>query len=144
MDATFVNKWSTGSRSWITRDPADSDEVQDANKGGRGERFTLLHAFADYVDDDGAHRVTFIPGAIEWSRGVAVYSSRFSPLFGSVLADGRSLLGGVAFEVRLDISMVHIYSSDFNPRDTICRRADLIQELFPYATPWRERRRARR
>ena len=47
MDATFVNKWPTGSRSWITRDTADGDELQGANKGGGGERFTLLHAFSD-------------------------------------------------------------------------------------------------
>ena len=64
-DATFVNKWSTGSRSWIARDTADGDELQDANKGGRGERFTLLRAFSDYVDDDGSRRATFTPGALE-------------------------------------------------------------------------------
>ena len=61
MDAIFVNKWSTAGRSWITRDTASGDEVQDANKGGRGERFALLHAFSDYVEDDGSHRVTFAP-----------------------------------------------------------------------------------
>ena len=36
MDATFVNKWSTGSRSWIARDTAGGNEIQDANKGGKG------------------------------------------------------------------------------------------------------------
>ena len=129
-DATFVNKWSTGCRSWITRDTADGDEVPGANKGGRGERFTLLHAFADYVDDDGSHRAQFTPGALEWSRGVAVDSSCFLPWFERVLAEGRSLFGGVAFKVHLDNSMVHLYSSDFNPRETRHRRADLLQEAI--------------
>ena len=129
-DATFVNKWSTGSRSWITRDTASGDEVQDANKGWIRERFTLLRAFADYVDDDGPHMETFIPGALEWSRGVAVGSSCFLPWFERVLPEGRLLFGCVAFEVHLDNSMAHIYSADSNPRDTRHRRADLLQEAI--------------
>ena len=36
MDATFVNKWPTGSKSWITREEADGDEIQDAIRGGNG------------------------------------------------------------------------------------------------------------
>ena len=36
-DATFVNKWTTGDRRWETRDTADGDEIQDANRGGEGK-----------------------------------------------------------------------------------------------------------
>ena len=36
MGATFVNKWSTASKSWIARDTADGGEMQDAHKGGAG------------------------------------------------------------------------------------------------------------
>ena len=92
--------------------------------------FTLLHASADYVDDDGSHRAQCIPGASEWSRRVAVDGSRFSPWFGRVFAEGRSLFGGVSFEVHLDNSTAHLYSSDFNPRETRHRRADLLQEAI--------------
>ena len=55
-------------------------EMQDANKGGQGERFSLFHTFADYVDENGAHRASFVPGALNWSRGVAGDSSSFLPL----------------------------------------------------------------
>ena len=44
-----------------------------------------------------------------------------------MLADGRLLFGGVAFEVHQCNSTAHRYSSDFNPRDTRRRRADLLQ-----------------
>ena len=35
--ATFVDKWATRDRGWLARDASDGDEIQDANKGGRGE-----------------------------------------------------------------------------------------------------------
>ena len=47
MGATFVNKWSTGSKSWITRDTSDGAGIQGANKSGKGEDlrfFTRLRA----------------------------------------------------------------------------------------------------
>ena len=118
--------------------------MQGANKGGGGERFTLLHAFADYVDDDGSHRAQFTPGALEWSRGVAADSSRFFPCFERVLSEGRSLFGGVAFEVHLDNSMVHLYSSDCNPRDTRRTGAYLLQEAIFVCDAKGGRRGARR
>ena len=43
-----------------------------------------------------------------------------------MLSDGRSLVGCVAFEGRLDNSRTHIYSADFNPLDTR-HRTDLLQ-----------------
>ena len=92
--------------------------------------FTLLHASADYVDDDGSHRAQCIPGASEWSRRVAVDGSRFSPWFGRVLLEGRSLFGGAAFEVHVDNSRARLYSPDFNPREMRRRMADLLQEAF--------------
>ena len=127
MDAAFVNKWTTGERSWLTRDTADDDEIQDASKGGRGERFTLLRAFADYVDDEGRRRASFIQGALLWARGVSVDSDAFLPWFERVVAEASAMFRGGTFEVHLDNSRVHMYSSDFNPRDTRHRRADILQ-----------------
>ena len=90
--------------------------MQDANKGVKGWRFTLLRAFADYVDEDGAHRAAFAPGALNWSREVAVGSSSFLPWFERAIGSAKSLFGAVYFACQLDNSMVHIYSADFNPR----------------------------
>ena len=126
-DATFVNKWTTGERSWLTRDTADGDEIQDANKGGRGERFTLLHAFADYVEDEGRHMASFTQGALLWARGVSVDSDAFLPWFERVVAEASTMFRGGTFEVHLDNSRVHMYSSDFNPRDARRRKADILQ-----------------
>ena len=130
MDATFANKWSTGSKRWITRDTSGGDEIQDANKGGKGERFTLLHAFADYLGEDGTYRAAFVPGALNWSRGVAVDSPAFLPWFEITIVSARRLFGDVDFEVHLDNPRVHIQSADFNPRDSNRRRADLVWEAM--------------
>ena len=99
-------------------------------QGREGNRFTLLRAFAEYVDEDGAHMAACVPGAMKWSRGVSVDSSAFPPWFESTIGSARHLFGDVDFEVRLDNSMVHIYSSDFNPRGTRNRRDDLVRDAM--------------
>ena len=98
--------------------------------GWGGPRFTLLHSFADYVDEDGARRAAFVPGALNWSRGVAVDSSSSPPWFESTIGSAMHWLGNVDFEVHLDNSRAHIYSADFNPRDSRNRRADLVREAM--------------
>ena len=98
---------------------------------GRGYPFTLLHAFADYVDADGAQRAAFVPGALNWHRGVSVDSSSFLPLFERAIGSAKSSVGEVDFEVHLDNSTALIYSADFNPIDIVRRRGDLIREAMP-------------
>ena len=128
MDATFVNKWPTGVGDGLRAIPLTATRCKTRTKDGG--KVALLHAFADYVVEDGSHRATFIPGALERSVGVSFDSSRVSPWFEGVLLDGRSFFGGVAIEVHLFKSMAHIYSADSNPRDTLHRMDDLLQEAI--------------
>ena len=104
-----------------------------------GGPITLSHAFEDYVDEDGARRAAFVPGALNWPRGVDVGSSAFLPWPEREIGPARSLFGDVDFEVHLDNSPVRIYSADFNPRDSRRRRRILFGKPCRYAKPCGER-----
>lgn len=128
--ATLVNKWPTGGKGWIARNTSGGEEMHVSNRGGEGEGYTDLHAFTDYVDNGGAHRPAFIPGAQNWSLGVSVGSS-FPPMFARAVESAESLFGEVYFVSHLDNSGFRIYSSYFNPRDRRRKRGDLSRGSMP-------------
>ena len=123
----------------MARDTAYGDEIEDAIRGGRGERFTLLHAFAGYVANNGRHRAPFIPGPLEWPRGVAVDSSTFLPWFERVVSDASALFKGGTSAAHLDNSRVHMYSTDFNQGAPAIQELTHYNRLFRLSTPWRIR-----
>ena len=126
VDATFANKRSTGPKTRITRDSPDGDEIQDANKGGKGERWALLHSFTDYYDEEGAHRARFLPDTLQWTRGASVDHASFLPWFTKVVDAARELRGGAEFEAHLDNSRAHLFPEGFNPRGPRRKRQALV------------------
>ena len=77
----------------------------------------------------------FIPGSLEWARGVAVDISSFFPWVERVVADACALFRRGATEVHLDNSGVRIYSSDSDQMGTRHRRAGLLHESISACGP---------
>ena len=128
LDATFVNRRASGAFTWVA--PGSASEfgsaTEDANRGGKGERWAILHAFADWADKDGTRHAQFLPDALKMTRGLAVDNEIFLPWFQELNVAANKMFPRKKVAFRLDNSRIHLFSKDFNAADSRHSRATLL------------------
>ena len=112
--------------------------VDDATKGGRGERWTALHALLDWFGNEEAesgqgrrHRACLLP-VLHVTKGLSVDHNNFLPWFRVVNASIGEKMPGRQAEIHLDNARVHLFSADFNPKDRKHLKAALLDRALLY------------
>ena len=130
LEASFINKNSTGGYTWAPSSEPDGNAVEDKNAGGTGERWTILHALADWRDAEGERRTTLLRDSLFISKGLALSHTEFLPWFESINKTARELSPSEITEIHLDNSRIHLYSADFNPKCSKLKKSDLAQRAL--------------
>ena len=94
---------------------AGGSVVEDPNGGGVGERWTILHAMADWRGAGGEQKTELMPGALFLARCLSLLREEFIPCFTSMRGRARAMFPGEVVEINLDNARIHLYSEDWNP-----------------------------
>ena len=102
------------------------DLVDDLNSGGAWGRWAILHAMADWRDEDGRQRTKLMPNSLLVARGIALSRKEFLPWFEAPNRDTREMPPGEVAEIHLDNAKIHLYPDDYSPWGSKKRKGELV------------------
>ena len=92
--------------------------VEDLNVGGAGGRWAISHAMEDWRDDNGDRRTQLGQGSLFIARGLALPHEDLLPWFKTLRETANEMFPNDVVEIHLDNAKIHLYSDDWNPRDS--------------------------
>ena len=135
LDASFINKNAMGQYTWSPIADAGGNVVEDLNGGGAGERWTILHAMTDWRDEGGGQKTELMPGTLLLARGLSLSHEEFIPWFTALNERASAKFPGEVVEIHLDNARIHLYSEDWNPRESRRKKADLAERAMKIYQP---------
>ena len=129
--AEYINRAASNNITWADPGVAYGEVIDDVDRGGEGERWAVLHAFADWVGDYVRRRSDSMPYQLLAMRCHSVDGDPFPPPIPRRLGGPkwRRFWGGTC-EIHMDNARVHLYSADYSPSKKTHTRGSLLKEAI--------------